>query len=106
LEACQEATRPGSLEIPATTQEKFQAMHRAMDEAAIYFPESFSDRWHRHTLELRMTLSDFLSARDIRTPNYHSDLERSKTSYETHLTAYKTMRSELRQEIRRWLGTA
>ncbi len=105
LVACLEATRPGLTQISSATQEKFHVMHTMMDEAAIYFPEAFCDRWHQHTIELHQTLSTFLAARVLETPNFAGDLERSKVTYEKHLAAYRTMRSELRQEIRQWLGT-
>lgn len=105
LNLTREATRPGNLEIGAELAASFGRLHAAMEEAAIYFPEDFCERWHQHASNLRETLDRFFSARRLRTPNLQQDLQENRQTYNEHLTAFKAMRSELRTEIRKWLGT-
>lgn len=106
LDACWEATKPDATRITPELQQKISRMHALMNDSALYFPEEFCTRWHERTFELHRTLELFLTARRTETANWQRDLDEGKRRFDEHLAAFNAMRGELRNEIRKWLGTA
>ena len=105
INVCLTATAVGVTQISQETKKQFVLTHSAMEEAAVYFPDDFCDRWHQRVGNLHETLERFIIARESKTGNWSVDLAESKKTYDEHLLALKNMRSELRTEIRKWLGT-
>jgi len=105
VNAAEESTAVGSPEKLPIARQGLRALHGEMEKLSIYFPEAFCRRWHDCVEALAVSLSNYGIANTRRTQDIETDRQLLMRAVDSQIAAMRSIRTDLRQEIRRLLGT-